>query len=76
MFSWQMSGEIMIFVILGGVARLMGPVVGAVVFVLLEHWLGGLSEYWHIYLGALMLVIVLFARGGIIGLLTQGRTHD
>ena len=66
----------MIFVILGGVARLMGPGVGAVVFVLLEHWLGGLSEYWHIYLGALMLVIVLFARGGIIGLLTQGRTHD
>jgi len=77
MFSWQMSGEIMIFVILGGVARLFGPVVGAVLFVMLEHFLGGLSNYWHIYLGALLLIIVLFARGGIIGLLCgRGRLHD
>ncbi|AVL53428.1 branched-chain amino acid ABC transporter permease [Roseobacter denitrificans] len=77
MFSWQMSGEIMIFVILGGVARLFGPVVGAVLFVVLEHFLGGLSNYWHIYLGLLLLIIVLFARGGIIGLLCgRGRLHD
>lgn len=77
MFSWQTSGEIMVFVILGGVARLFGPVVGAVLFVAMEHLLGGLSEYWHIYLGALLLGIVLFARGGVIGLLA-GRevVHD
>jgi branched-chain amino acid transport system permease protein len=77
MFSWQLSGEIMVFVILGGVARLFGPVAGAVVFVMLEHFLGGLSEFWHIYLGALLLMVVLFARGGIIGLLS-GRevSHD
>lgn len=77
MFSWQMSGEIMIFVILGGVARLCGPVVGAVVFVVLEHFLGGLSEYWHIYLGVLLLMVVLFARGGLVGLVA-GRevSHD
>lgn len=77
MFSWQTSGEIMVFVILGGVARLCGPVVGAVVFIALEHFLGGLSDYWHIYLGVLLLVIVLFARGGIIGLvLGQEKVHD
>lgn len=77
MFSWQMSGEIMIFVILGGVARLCGPVVGAVVFVMLEHFLGGLSEFWHIYLGAILLIIVLFARGGLVGLLCrQEIPHD
>ena len=51
MLSWQTSGEIMVFVIIGGVARLFGPVVGAVLFIVLEHLLGGLSEYWHIYLG-------------------------
>ena len=68
MFSWQTSGEIIVFVILGGVARLYGPVVGAAVFVLLEHFLGGLSEFWHIWLGAVLLGVVLFARGGIIGL--------
>lgn len=73
MFSWQTSGEIMVFVILGGVARLCGPLVGAIVFIALEHLLGGLSDYWHIYLGVLLLLIVLFAQGGLIGLLA-GRT--
>ncbi|WP_411975317.1 branched-chain amino acid ABC transporter permease [Sulfitobacter faviae] len=77
MFSWQTSGEIMIFVILGGVGRLFGPVAGAALFILLEHVLGGLSEFWHIYLGFLLLMVVLFARGGMIGLIA-GRevAHD
>jgi branched-chain amino acid transport system permease protein len=77
MFSWHMSGEIMIFVILGGVARLFGPVAGAVLFVAMEHVLGDLSDYWHIYLGALLLGIVLFARGGVVGLLAgRAKSHD
>ncbi len=69
MFSWQMSGEIMIFVILGGVGRLFGPVAGAALFILLEHMLSGLTEFWLIYVGALLLLVVLFARGGMIGTL-------
>ena len=77
MFTWQTSGEIMIFVILGGVARLFGPVAGAALFIVLEHVLGGVSDYWHIFLGGLLLVIVLFAKGGLIGLVA-GRevAHD
>lgn len=73
MFSWQMSGEIMILVILGGVGRLYGPVVGAIVYVLLEHVLGDLSDYWHIYLGVLLLLVVLFVKGGIIGAVSGRR---
>lgn len=77
MFSWQTSGEIMVFIILGGVGRLYGPVVGAALFIMLEHFLGGLSEFWHVYLGALLLVVVLFARGGLIGLLAGREVeHD
>ncbi|MCV3274330.1 branched-chain amino acid ABC transporter permease [Roseobacter sp. WL0113] len=77
MLSWHMSGEIMIFVILGGVGRLYGPVAGAALFILLEHILGGLSDFWHVYLGLLLLLVVLFARGGMIGALA-GRevAHD
>ena len=77
MFTWQTSGEIMVFIILGGVARLYGPVAGAAMFVFLEYALGDLSDYWHIYLGILLLMVVLFARGGLIGLLA-GRevAHD
>jgi branched-chain amino acid transport system permease protein len=73
MLSWHMSGEIMIFVILGGVGRLFGPVAGAGLFILLEHQLGGVSEYWQAFLGLLLLAVVLYARGGAIGLLTGGR---
>lgn len=71
MFSWQVSGEIMIFIILGGVGRLFGPVAGAVLYIMLEHFLGDLSEYWFIYLGAILLLVVLFAKGGVVGKLAR-----
>jgi branched-chain amino acid transport system permease protein len=77
MFSWQLSGEFIVFIIIGGTARLFGPVVGAVLFVVLEHFLGGVSEYWHIWFGLLLLLIVLFGRGGVIGLIAgRARVHD
>lgn len=76
MFSWQLSGEIMVFVIIGGVGRLFGPVVGALIYVALEHVLGGISDYWHIFLGLLLLLIVLFGNGGVIGMLAgRERQH-
>ena len=77
MFSWQLSGEFIVFVIIGGVGRLFGPVVGALVFVGLEHFLGGISDFWHIYLGAILLIIVLFSKSGLIGLIAKkGGHHD
>ena len=77
MFSWHMSGEIMVFVILGGVARLFGPVAGAALFIVMEHLLGGISEYWQVFLGLTLLGVVLFARGGLIGTLAGRKvTHD
>ncbi|MGB3245900.1 MAG: branched-chain amino acid ABC transporter permease [Sulfitobacter sp.] len=71
MFSWHTSGEIMVFIILGGVARLCGPIAGAAVYIMLEHLLGGVSEYWQVYLGLILLIVVLFAKGGIIGQLSK-----
>ena len=77
MFSWQLSGEIMMFVIIGGVGRLFAPVVGALVFVALEHVLGGLSDFWHICLGILLLLIVLFGKGGVTGMICgREKVHD
>ncbi|MEM7683570.1 MAG: branched-chain amino acid ABC transporter permease [Pseudomonadota bacterium] len=71
MLSWEVSGEIMIIVILGGVGRLFGPLAGAMLFILLEHYLGGVFEFWKILLGLALLTVVLFARGGVIGLLVR-----
>lgn len=76
MLSWQISGEIMVFVILGGVARLFGPLAGASLFIVLEHFLGGLTEFWLFYLGLLLLLVVLFARHGLIGILAGERQYE
>ena len=76
MFSWHMSGELIIFVLLGGVGRLYGPVVGAFIFVLLEAWLGGLTQHWQFFLGLVLLLVVLFANGGVMGILCGERQHD
>lgn len=77
MFSWQMSGELIVFIVLGGIGRLFGPVVGACLFVLLEYLLSPLSEFWLIYVGAILLGVVLFARGGLMGALAgKGQMHE
>ncbi len=76
MLAWSMSGEIMVFVIIGGVGRLFGPVAGAAIFVVFEHVFGGLTEHWQFLLGLTLLLIVLFARGGVIGLLAGRERHD
>jgi branched-chain amino acid transport system permease protein len=75
MLSWHMSGEIMVLVILGGVGRLFGPVAGASVYILFEHLLGGVTEYWQVLLGLVLLAVVLFAPGGLIGILTRRARH-
>jgi len=75
MLSWHTSGEIMVFVILGGVARLFGPLAGAALFILLEHMLGGVSDYWRMFLGLLLLLVVLFAPGGLVGVIAGRRRH-
>lgn len=76
MLGWHTSGQIMIFVILGGVGRLFGPVAGAALYVLMEHVLGGLTVHWQLPLGLILLGVVLFARGGLVGMVAGGARHD
>jgi branched-chain amino acid transport system permease protein len=74
--SWQRSGELLVMVILGGVGSLHGAILGAVSFLLLEEWLSGLTEHWKVIFGPMLVLIVLFMRGGLMGLigrLTGGR---
>jgi branched-chain amino acid transport system permease protein len=66
---WTRSGDLMVMVILGGMGTLFGPVVGAVAYLVLEELLSQVTEYWAIIMGPLLLLIVLFGRGGIMGLL-------
>jgi len=73
MMYWTRSGDLIIMVVLGGMGSVVGPVFGAVVLLVLEETLSGITEYWQIILGPLLLLVVLFARGGIDGLLGKVR---
>ena len=76
---WSRSGELMIIIILGGIGTLAGPLIGAVAFLLLEEWLPELmhlvapayAENWMIIFGPVLIAVVLFARGGLMGLITR-----
>ena len=68
--SWQRSGELIIMVLFGGIGTLHGAIVGAAAFLLLEDLLSGVTENWKLIFGPMLVLIVLFARGGILGLAT------
>jgi branched-chain amino acid transport system permease protein len=62
------SAELMIMVVLGGVGRLYGAMIGAAAFMIAKDYLSGLNPvYWEFWLGILLIVVVLFGRGGIMG---------
>src|SRR5215212_7658730 len=65
--SWQRSGELLIMVIFGGIGTLNGAIIGAAAFLLTEEWLSGFTEHWKVIFGPLLVLVALFARGGLIG---------
>ena len=69
MLHWVQSGELMFMVILGGVATLAGPFIGAAVLLTLESVLAAWTEHWQVILGPILVIVVLFWRGGLYGLL-------
>lgn len=72
--NWPRSGEMIFMIVLGGMGSLFGPVIGAIVYWLLQDVLADITEYWQIIFGPLLILVVLFARGGIAGLLNwRGR---
>jgi branched-chain amino acid transport system permease protein len=66
--SWQRSGDLIIMIILGGAGSLHGAIVGAVAYLLAEEWLSTLTENWKVIFGPLLVLVVLFGRGGLVGL--------
>lgn len=71
--TWQRSGDLIFMAVLGGLGSLHGAILGAVVFTLLEEFLSGLTEYWGLIFGPLLVLVVLFARGGLVSLLRSER---
>ncbi len=67
--NWTRSGELMFMVILGGMASIAGPVLGAFALLLVEDALSGWTQHWQLILGPLLVLSVLFLRRGLAGLL-------
>jgi branched-chain amino acid transport system permease protein len=71
LFHWILSGEFLVMVILGGLGTLIGPLLGAILFVLLQTILSAYTTYWMLILGPIMLLIVMFSSGGVVLLLKR-----
>jgi branched-chain amino acid transport system permease protein len=67
--GFEPSGELMVMLILGGVGRLYGAFVGPLVFLVMQDYLAKqFPEYWYFGIGLLLVIVVLFARGGVLGI--------
>jgi branched-chain amino acid transport system permease protein len=73
---WLLSGQVLIMVIVGGSGTLIGPILGAAFFLLLEHQLSSYTEAWALFFGLVFIGFILFAPQGIWGLLTAGCRRD
>ena len=67
--GFEPSGELLVMLILGGVGRLYGAFVGPLVFLVMQDYLAKqFPEYWYFGIGLLLVIVVLFARGGVLGI--------
>ena len=67
LLHWTVSGEALVVVILGGLGTLVGPVLGAAVFVFLKHAIQGYTDHWHLFVGLVLIAVVMSGGRGLYG---------
>lgn len=75
MLHWTRSGDLIVMVVLGGLGSVFGPLAGTVAFLALEEVLSGITEYWAIPVGAILIAVALYTPQGVMGLLSRRRNH-
>ena len=76
MIDWTRSGELIFMVLLGGSGTLVGPIIGAAVFVVVEEVLSSFTIYWHLPFGIMLILSVMFARKGLLSLFIKEDEND
>ncbi len=71
--SWQRSGEILVMLILGGMGSLSGAILGTATYLFAEEWLSALTEHWKVIFGPFLVLVVVFAPGGLLGIAAEIR---
>ena len=69
--SWGMSGMLLLMVVLGGAGSLVGPAIGAGVFLLMKHFVSSHTQHWLLVVGIIFVGCVMFFRQGIWGMLKR-----
>jgi branched-chain amino acid transport system permease protein len=64
---WVFSGQGLMMVVMGGIGTLVGPILGAMVFILIQEVLSSYTEHWMIFTGLVFVLIVIFLPGGLVG---------
>ena len=70
---WTASGDILIMTMLGGAGTLIGPALGAAVFLLMKNVVSSYSEHWLAIIGTTFICCVMFFPGGLLGFLQRRR---
>ena len=65
--AWTVSGDLIVIIIIGGIATIMGPLIGAIAYVTLETVIAAYTQHWMVVLGPVILLVALFARRGLYG---------
>ena len=71
--NWTASATPIVMAVLGGVQSFLGPALGAAVYVVLEVAISGSTEYWPLFMGVIILVLVLAMPRGLVGLIDRRR---
>jgi branched-chain amino acid transport system permease protein len=83
--QWQVSGDLIVMIVLGGLSTVAGPVVGAAALLILEEILSSLklglpwgidrfiNDHWMLLIGIFIIVVVLNMKQGLLGFLPQRR---
>jgi branched-chain amino acid transport system permease protein len=67
--SFESAGELLVMLILGGVGRIYGAFVGPVIYLIVQDALAKqFPEYWYLGIGVMLVLVVMFARGGVLGI--------
>jgi branched-chain amino acid transport system permease protein len=66
--GFQRSADVLVILVLGGVGRLYGGLVGAIIYMVARDQLSGMNpQYWYFWIGILLIAVVLFLPNGILG---------
>ncbi|MBT3255417.1 MAG: branched-chain amino acid ABC transporter permease [Deltaproteobacteria bacterium] len=76
MLSWTLSGDLILMSVLGGIGTLVGPVLGGAIIILLGDELSSITENWMIFIGGFFVLTIIFAPGGVMGLLSKIRWRN